>query len=117
MSDGLFDMPKRAYRVQVVEAWTLEYWVMATDPDDAVTVASHYPGRRFRHMTQREAFEVTGVQLFAEGTDREGEMPAWVPTRPDWNMVIDDERKDHPVPDKYPTLGVHPRDHKDRKTS
>lgn len=90
---------KRAYVVEVVEAWRIGYWVLAESPEHAVELAERHPVQRVRQRTQRVAFEVVDTHLLGQGTPGEGVWPPYMPTRrTDHYGASSDPERDHPVP-------------------
>ncbi len=90
---------KRAYVVEVVEAWRIAYWVLAEDEQQALELAERNPVHRVRQRAQRAAYEVLDVHLLGEGTRLEGVWPPYMPVRrTDHYGVSSDPERDHPVP-------------------
>lgn len=90
---------KRAYVVEVVEAWRLAYWVLAEDEDHARELAQNNPVHRVRQRAQRAAYEVLSTELLGAGGDREGQWPLYMaPRRTEHHGQSKDPERDYLIP-------------------
>lgn len=90
---------KRAWVVEVVEAWQIGYWVLAETEEEAIALAETNPVHRVRQQTQRAAFEITDVHLLGAGGPGEGVWPPYMSAqRTEHYGVSTDPERDYPLP-------------------